>query len=90
MQVRHPQLDRPGGVHLLAADLRDLVENAEAERQIGVKAAAEFAHQAGAQQQLVRRDFGVGGRFLQGGNEELGPERHEAPVQEQPSGREAN
>ena len=80
----------PARVHLLAAELRDLLQRAQAEREVGVESAAQFAHEPRAQQQLVRGDLGVGRAFLEGGNEKFGPEFHEAPVREQPPERDAN
>ena len=48
------------------------------ERQVGVEAAAELAHEARPDEQLVRGDFGVGRALFQRGNEILRPEFHEA------------
>ena len=64
------------GVHLLADDGDDLINGALAEREVRVNAGAELADVAGAQQQLVAGDLGVGGGFTKGGNEELGPAMH--------------
>ena len=47
-----------------------------AEEEVAVDAGAELADVAGAQEQLVAGDFGVGGGFAEGGNEELGPAVH--------------
>ncbi len=66
----------PDGVHLLADDRDDLVDGPVAEEQVAVDACAELADIAGAQQQFVARDFGVGRSFAQGRDEELGPAMH--------------
>ena len=63
---------RAGPVLLLAHDLLDLLEHAEAERQPGVDAGGGLADQAGAQHQLVADDLGVGRAFLEDRAERLG------------------
>ncbi len=77
MHVGHPELDRARTLHLLAADLRELLHYAQAHRHVGIEAAAQFAHQTGAHEQLVRGDFGVRGAFFQRGDKILRPEFHE-------------
>ena len=64
---------RAGAVLLLADDLLDLLEHAEAERQPGVDAGGGLADEPGAQHQLVADDLGVGGAFLEDGQEGSGP-----------------
>jgi len=76
MQVRHPQLDRPCPIHLLAANLSELTHHALSERHIRVKPGTELAHEPRADEQLVRRDFGIRRAFLESGNEKLGPKLH--------------
>ncbi len=63
-------------VHLFADDGDDLVDGALAEGEVAVDAGAELADVAGAEQELVAGDFGVGGSFAEGGDEELGPTMH--------------
>ena len=69
---RHQQLDRPGAVHLLADDLFDLANRAQAHGHVVVNARGELFDHAGAQHEFLRHHFGVGGRFFERGNEELG------------------
>ena len=57
------QLDGAGAVHLLADDRFQLLDGAQAERQIGVDAGGDFADHAGAHHQLLADDVGVGGNF---------------------------
>ncbi len=64
------------GVHLFADDGDDLVDGAIAKEEVGVDAGAELTDVAGAQEQLVACDFGVGGCFTEGGDEEFGPAMH--------------
>ena len=54
----------------------DLVDGALAEEEVSVDSGAKLADVAGAQQQLVAGDFGVGGSFAQSGDEEFGPAVH--------------
>ena len=54
---RHEKLDGAGAVLLLAHDLDDLLQDAEAERQEGIDAGRLLAHHAGAQHQPVRDDL---------------------------------
>jgi len=63
-------------LQLLAADLRDLLHDAKAQRHESVEAAAQLADEARADEQLVRGDLGVGRAFLERGDEELGPTFH--------------
>ena len=48
-----------------------LLSAALAEREVAVDAGAELADVAGAEQELVAGDFGVGGGFTEGGDKEL-------------------
>ena len=73
LQRGHEHFERARAVHFLADDLLHLAQRAQAERQKSVKPAGELAHQAGAQQQFVRNDFRVSGRFFQSRNQSLGP-----------------
>jgi len=59
LEDRQDDLERAGLVHLLADDLRDLVEDAHAERQVGVESAGDLLHESGADHELVGVDFGV-------------------------------
>ena len=69
----HQHFERAGAVHLLADDSLDFVQRAQAQRQESVNAAGQLADEAGAQEQFVGRNLRVGGSFLEGGNEGLGP-----------------
>jgi hypothetical protein len=71
LYCRHQQFDGPGAVHFLAHDVFDLAQHAQAHRHPGVDATRQATDQSGAQHQLVADDFGVGGSFLEGGDEEL-------------------
>ena len=62
---RHQQLDRAGAVLLLAHDLADLVEHAQAERQEGINPGRLLPHHAGAQHQPMRDDLGLLRRLAQ-------------------------
>jgi hypothetical protein len=86
MNERHGQLDGTLAVHFLAAELADLLHNAQAGRHVGVEAAAQFAHEARAQEQLVRRYLGVGGAFLQCRDECLRPIFHVNPDENNSAG----
>ena len=68
----HQDLLRPRSVHLLPDDLRDFLDHAEAEREIGVDAGGDLPDHAGAKHELVADDLGFGGRFFDGGSEEPG------------------
>ena len=48
-----------------------LLMRAVAEEEVAVDAGAELADVAGAEQELVAGDLGVGGGFAEGGDEEL-------------------
>ena len=60
----------------LADDGDDLVDGALAEGQEGVKAGTELADVAGAEEEFMRGDFGVGGGFAESWDEELRPALH--------------
>ncbi|OQB84006.1 MAG: hypothetical protein BWX86_02860 [Verrucomicrobia bacterium ADurb.Bin122] len=77
MDVRHPQLDGAGGIHLLATRLGDLVDRTQAKRHVRVEATAQLAHEAGAHEQFMGSDLGVGRAFLERGDVKLGPVFHE-------------
>ena len=76
---RHEHFLRPGLVLLLAHDLLDLAQHAQADRQPGVDAGGGLADQPGAQHQLVADDLGVGRAFLHHGEEALGQAQREKP-----------
>ena len=59
---------RADRVHLLAHDLLDLVQAAPPERQEAVDARGVLADDAGAQQQPVAGELGLGGIFLERGD----------------------
>ncbi len=63
-------------VHLLADDGDDFVDGAVTEEEVGVDACAQLADISGAQEEFVAGDFGVGGGFAEGGDEETGPAVH--------------
>ena len=69
---RHHAFDGAGAVHLLAHDGLDLADHAQAHGHVGVDAGAQLLDHAGARHELVTDDFGVGGRFFQGADVELG------------------
>ena len=60
-------------VHLFAHDGDDLVDGALTEREVAVDSGSELANVAAAQEEFMAGDFGVGGSFTQGGDEELRP-----------------
>ncbi len=72
LQGRHEQLDRPGPVHLLTDDLRDLLQHPEAERQPGIDARRLLPDHACAQHQPVRDDLGLFRIFAENGQEIAG------------------
>ena len=72
---RHQHFERPCPVLLLAHDLLDLLQDAEAERQPGIDAGRLLAEHAGAQHQPVRDDLRFLRRLLQDGQEIAG-EQH--------------
>src|ERR1700677_841432 len=74
--MRHGQLDGAGALHLLAADPGNLLHHPQAERQVGVEAAPELADKPRPDEQLVRRDLGVGRALLERGDEIARPEYH--------------
>ncbi len=74
---RHPHLDRPGGLHLLADDRLDRAHDTQREWQRRVHAGAHTPHEARPHQQPVRRDLGVGRIVAERRHEEL-RETHQA------------
>ena len=68
----HQHLDGARAVLLLAHDLLDFLEDAEAQRQPRIDAGAGLADHAGAQHQLVRDDLRLFRRLAQNGQEEAG------------------
>ena len=76
MHVGHLELDAAAALDLLAADLGELLHHPQAQRQEGVEASAQLAHQAGPDEQLVRGNLGVGRAFFERGDKILGPELH--------------
>ena len=69
---RHQQFDGAGAVLLLAHDLLDLLQHAQAERQEGIDAGRLLPHHAGAQHQPVRDDLRLFRRFTQNRQEVAG------------------
>jgi hypothetical protein len=69
---RRQHLERPGAVHLLAHDGLHLSHHAQSQRHPCVKAAREFADERRPQHELVAREFGLLGRFLEGRQVVLG------------------
>ncbi len=69
---RHQQFDGAGAVLLLAHDLLDFLQHAQAERQEGVDAGRLLPHHAGAQHQPMRDDFRLFRRLAQDGEEIAG------------------
>ena len=67
----HGALNGAGAVHFFAHDGFYLANDAQAQRHIGVNACAQPFDETGAHHQLVADDFGVGGRFAQGGEVKL-------------------
>ena len=59
LDCRHQHFDRAGAVLLLAHDLANLLQHANAERQEGIDARGLLPHHAGAQHQPVRDDLGL-------------------------------
>ncbi len=70
------------GVHLLAEDVLDLVLDAQGEGQEIEDAGGDLVDHAGAQQELMADDVGVGGHLAQGLEEEF-RDSHRAPRQKQ-------
>src|SRR3954465_9625594 len=70
-QHRHLPLDADG-VHLLLDDRLDLAHHPLAERQGGVEAGADLAHETAADEEPMADRLGVGRVVLQGGQEEAG------------------
>ena len=70
IQRRQEHLLAADGVHLLAHDLLDLQQRALRQKQVVVDSGRELADVAGAQQQLVAGDLGLGGVFAQRGDEQ--------------------
>ena len=69
-QAREVHLLRAHRIHLLAHDLLDLAQRAQAEGQPRVDAGGTAANIAGTHQKLVRIDLSVGRVFTQGSQEE--------------------
>jgi hypothetical protein len=80
LQGGHKHLEGTGAVHLLAHNLFDLAERAEAQGKKGVDAAGHLAQQARAEQEFVRKNLRVRGSFLQGRNQCLGPAHEDGSV----------
>ena len=76
----HEQLERPGGVHLLSDDPDDLVQDPEAEREVGVRPSAKLPDHPRPEQELVARRDGVGRGFLQGRYQGFRPAQESAPA----------
>ena len=70
LQRRHQQFQRAGAVLLLAHDLLDLLQHAEAQRQPGIDAGRLLPDHAGAQHQPMRDDLRLLRIFLQDGQKE--------------------
>ena len=69
---RHQEFDGAGAVLLLAHDLLDLLQHAQAKRQEGVNAGRLLPHHAGAQHQPVGDDLRLFRGFTQDRQEETG------------------
>ena len=67
------QLLRAGAVHFFAHNGFDLADDFERQRKVIVDAAADLADVAGAHQQFVTDDLGVGRLFFQRRDECLAP-----------------
>jgi hypothetical protein len=63
-------------VHLVADNGDDFIDASVPEEEVAIEACAELADVAGAEEELVAGDFGVGWSFAEGGNEELRPAMH--------------
>ncbi len=74
----HQHFHGAGAVLLLAHDLLDLLEHAEAQGKPGIDAGARLADHAAAQHQLMRDDLRLFRRLAQDGQEETG-EAHGCP-----------
>ena len=61
----------PAAIHLLAHDVLDLAQHAQAQRHPGEQAGRKAPDQAGPQHQLVADDFGIGRDFLERGQPEF-------------------
>ena len=68
----HHHLLGADALHLVADDGLDLADRAPRERQVAVEAGGGLADHAGAQQQAVARELGLGRVLLQRGRVELG------------------
>ena len=71
LQHRHEHLLAADAVHLLTDDLRDLLHDAPAGRQVHVDAGGELAHEAGADHELVAHGLRAGGILFDGGKKQL-------------------
>ncbi len=72
---RHQHLERARRVLLLAHDLLDLLQHAEAQRQPGIDPGARLADHAGAQHEPVRDDLRLA-RVLAQQRQEIGGKTH--------------
>ena len=68
----HGQFHRPSAVHFLAHDGFYLLYHAQAHGHVGIDPSCELLDHSGAHHELVADHLGIGGGFLEGGNEELG------------------
>ena len=72
LNCRHQNFNRAGAVLLLAHDLANFLQHANAERQEGIDARGLLPHHASAQHQPVRDDFGLFRRLTQNRQEITG------------------
>src|SRR4051812_17462212 len=76
---RHQDFLRPGAVLLLADDLLDALQHAQAERQPGIDPGARLPDHAGAQHQAVRGDLRLARVFAQERQKILGQAHDNSP-----------
>ena len=69
---RHEQFDGARARHLFADDVLHLADGAQPEGQVAVDAGGDLADHAGPQHELVTDHLGIGGGFLEGGEQILG------------------
>ena len=69
---RHGHFNGAGAVHFFAHDGLDLANHTQTHGHVVVNAGTQLFDHAGAHHELMADDFGVGRRFLERGNEELG------------------